>query len=1180
MLNNCTINADGSQPFGVNSGAGSTTCYLEINNCLLIGNGGYKAASGDVINFTGADNICASGVETAIPLAQQVLSQAWTFSTDPLAASTGSQAIYDATTGALINAPGNDAVGVCGVTGIPTTDINGADRIRDTHADPGAFVAPLRTITKSIDAAGGGDYTTFTAAEAAAGTLPTDSDMVQRNEAIVFEAEAGTYDESISINSSSPGPALTMDATRNITYKAAAGSEHDGTASTGVRCVFNSAGSGAFSVVDDFVTIDGLVCTTDTGAVGNRGLIQDTASGTTVRNCVLDVQHSTPWAILNNGGGQTANCVYENNVLKVVSSQAALAIYTIGAITAGVDLTNNTLWRDPAGGANRALFYQTLTGGLLTVTATNNFIFGVSNWSIGNTSGGGALTTAGSGNFIDVVGSNMGVGVALMEGTTTTDDQAASTGSQVIYDATTGAMLNVPGNDAVGVGTSTGAPSTDILGKDRLREGSYGAFYADPGAFTTDRVDLGGTVGVGKDYATYTAAEAATGGYTSLPKSNVRYVFTATPGETISESGILGIYNAGETGPNHNVRFQCLDKTNRAKRLQPTTSDALRINEGFFEWDGIDIEAGNRVILFQTVSGVDTVGTRFSYCTLDTPAVSVELNKTQLAENQGSAAHPHTFENVLTTGTRLLSSFVATAAHTGGTYYVFRNCTRLNDTSSNTFVAVPSATTTGMPFSTIEVYNCLDLAPGAEINAEDYLGSGNVGCAGEANSSSFTSYGIGVNYTRTTDPLAASTGSQVIYDATTGAMLNVPGNDAVGVGTSTGAPSTDILGKDRLRGAYADPGAFTTDLVTITKSIDAAGGGDYTTFTAAEAAVETLPTDTDMVQRNEAIVFECVAGTYDGLIFSWTLTTDATRNVTFKPATGSEHGGVFGAGVILQDNTAVASYILLMDGASTNHCVFDGIALNVRSGVNARCSATRSGVGHIWRNCLFSSEGTQALNISEDPFSCGSASDPIVYENCVTKGSSAYAFSSNKTGSSMRFVNCTHLTSEQMFSFYTYASSSQTAEIVNCVNLGSGASFQDAGPTTTTITGSNNFGGATSPFPVALQAGSQTWTFTTDDQAASTGSQVIYDASNGALVDAPGNDAWQILTDLSVAPATDIEGVTREATGYNPGAFERTAADVGTPLDGGVDYLRDLNIRDRFLRGAAIREPYLRNLRG
>jgi hypothetical protein len=56
--------------------------------------------------------------------------------------------------------------------------------------------------------------------------------------------------------------------------------------------------------------------------------------------------------------------------------------------------------------------------------------------------------------------------------------------------------------------------------------------------------------------------------------------------------------------------------------------------------------------------------------------------------------------------------------------------------------------------------------------------------------------------------------------------------------------------------------------------------------------------------------------------------------------------------------------------------------------------------------------------------------------------------------------------------------------------------------------------------------------------------------------------------------------VTREATGYNPGAFERTAADVGTPLGGGVDYLRDLNIRDRFLRGAAIREPFIRNLRG
>ena len=332
-------------------------------------------------------------------------------------------------------------------------------------------------------------------------------------------------------------------------------------------------------------------------------------------------------------------------------------------------------------------------------------------------------------------------------------------------------------------------------------------------------------------------------------------------------------------------------------------------------------------------------------------------------------------------------------------------------------------------------------------------------------------------------------------------------------------------------------------MVTVVTKTIGPTGRDYTTFTLAEAAVESIATaefgGTDLVANDGAIVFEADAATYDGLIFAWTLTTDATRNVTFKPSTGSEHGGVFGAGVILQDNTAVTSYIALMLNASTNHCVFDGLAFNVRSGVNSRCSATRSGVGHIWRNCLFSSEGTQALNISEDAFSCGSASDPIVYENCVTKGNLAYSFNSNKTGSSMRFVNCTHLSSDRMFSFYTYAASSQAAEIVNCVTLGGGDCLTDSGPTATTITGSNNFGGATNPFPAALQGSPYPITPSTAYDPGA-GDFALYVSSTGQLLDSPHNDV--IGGGVGPAanadvPTTDIVGRVRTGGTTNPGAF-------------------------------------------
>ena len=77
-------------------------------------------------------------------------------------------------------------------------------------------------------------------------------------------------------------------------------------------------------------------------------------------------------------------------------------------------------------------------------------------------------------------------------------------------------------------------------------------------------------------------------------------------------------------------------------------------------------------------------------------------------------------------------------------------------------------------------------------------------------------------WTFTTDTTQPSTGNQVIYTSATGALVNVSGNDAVGVAVATLAPATDIAGASRIRGAaneYADPGAFTTDLITATRTI-------------------------------------------------------------------------------------------------------------------------------------------------------------------------------------------------------------------------------------------------------------------------------------------------------------------------------------------------------------------------
>jgi hypothetical protein len=393
-------------------------------------------------------------------------------------------------------------------------------------------------------------------------------------------------------------------------------------------------------------------------------------------------------------------------------------------------------------------------------------------------------------------------------------------------------------------------------------------------------------------------------------------------------------------------------------------------------------------------------------------------------------------------------------------------------------------------------------------------------------------------------------------------MVNVSGNDAIGLGYyDSTIPSTDINGDNRVRdNQFVDPGAFTTSALPIYRGIDSSGNWDYATFTLAEADVENIAASgefggsgTTLQQKNGAIVFNASAGTYDGLIFSWGLTTSANNNVTFQASSGSEHNGEWGTGVIIQDNSAVTSYNVLMAGGGTNHCVFDGIEFKVRAGVTSRTTSVRTGIGHIWRNCLFSTETPQTLNGSEDTFTCGDADHPIVFENCVTSGGGAYSYNSTGTGSKMRFINCTHLTSEGMFNFYTYAGASQDAEIVNCVNLGGGNSLGDNGPAVTTITGSNNIGGSSESFSASgLAVGGHDWTVTTDTEASSTGNQVVYVSSTGKLVNVSGNDAIGFGTYDSTIPTTDINGDNRVRDGFvDPGAFTTSALPVYRGIDSG-----------------------------
>ena len=988
-------------------------------------------------------------------------------------------------------------------------------------------------ITKSIDASGGGDYTSFTLAEADLANIGTSSDLVANDEAIVFEAEAGTYAENL--NCSYP---LVCDATRNVTFQSAAGGQ----------AVLSSATPGAVVQVTNaaFLTLRDLKISSAGTSATSRGVEVFPSSGRTCQGCLFDsltIQNPTNvnFAAIelqlesSAAAGGAGSAAHPTVIQNCVDLGAGNGLSIVGGKTDEIHMkaVNCTL----AGTGLAAFSIQTSNDVTVEVVNTINLSKSQTFRTLFTT---GAVTTSGSNNF----GNTSHPFPAALQAesqtwTFTTDTTAASTGSQVIYDATTGAMINVSGNDAVGVGTAIGAPTTDILGKDRIRD-----THADPGAFTTDLRTITKSIDLnaGGNYTSFTLAEADVeniGRSVDLVKENTAIVFEAEAG-TYTESVMFD--STLTTDETRNVTYRPASGSEHGAVfgagvvLHDSGSGygaSQQIRDNFTVLDGLEVHVSN-------TSGFRT-GLTLSL-THDLLGVKVrnsllwsQTNRSPLSGpitgnfNTGSASAPIVFENLLIKKTDNFADMISAGDRPGYEgHYIVANCTFISDNA-----ATHRAFSVGVNGAlNLQVTNVMSSAQAQWYQAGsgtlNLTGSNNLG--GSAQPFPAALQAESQTWTFTTDTIATSTGNQVIYESDTGAMINVSGNDAVGVGTAIGAPTTDILGKDRIRDTHADPGAFTTDLLTITKTIDAGGGGDYTSFSLAEASVVGLSTNQNLVERNEAIVFEAVAGTYPETFSAQSpLVTDATRNITYKAQVGSEHGGVAGAGVFL--NPASGNTVILKDNFTT----VDGICV---AGPSVYCVWIEA-EGAVVRNVIASPTNTGFLAYS------GTVTDPIVIENCVSMGGTGNAFFVLGGGAHQnnhaRIVNCTG-SSTASYVFRTRATSVGTSadgEFHNCVSLY--ISSQQTDGAYATVTGSStNVGGAANAWPSALQAESQTWTFTTDTIATSTGNQVIYEAGTGRLSDAAGNDAWQILTDLTYAPVTDIEGVTRSASGFNPGAFETT----------------------------------------
>ena len=336
-------------------------------------------------------------------------------------------------------------------------------------------------------------------------------------------------------------------------------------------------------------------------------------------------------------------------------------------------------------------------------------------------------------------------------------------------------------------------------------------------------------------------------------------------------------------------------------------------------------------------------------------------------------------------------------------------------------------------------------------------------------------------------------------------------------------------------------------MVTVVTKTIGPTGRDYTTFTLAEAAVESIATaefgSTDLVANDGAIVFEADAGTYsENFTISNSLTCDPTRNVTYQSLAGGQAvvGNSYGFSLISITNGAFTTLRRLAIGNTVTGA--SGRSVEIKPAAGATCE------GCLLDSLTFERQGGSGVGVVLDTGAssggAGSAANPTVIKNCVERGAGSGV---TITGTAIddihiNVVNCT-FAGTGLIALEIRTSNDVTINSVNNINLGHSWSWRD-GLTTgaVTETGSNNFGGSSQPFPVALQGSPYPITPTTSfSTPLGAGDFAVYMGSNGSLADVTGNDVWQQGVGPgtnSDVPTTDINGVARSGASCNPGAFE------------------------------------------
>lgn len=345
-------------------------------------------------------------------------------------------------------------------------------------------------------------------------------------------------------------------------------------------------------------------------------------------------------------------------------------------------------------------------------------------------------------------------------------------------------------------------------------------------------------------------------------------------------------------------------------------------------------------------------------------------------------------------------------------------------------------------------------------------------------------------------------------------------------------------------------------VTTITKTIKPSGG-DYSQPQDAYDDIPAIVGSADLVAADSAVEFLMDSGAYEPFDCNLTdgLTTDATRNVTFKAADGQDHAGSVNGGVrieVAEGGTQPAVTV------RQDHCAFEGLTVVARQGANGNYGFwCLNSEGNIIKRCIVIADGQYSILMQSNATALSAVS---VIENVLAIGDGTaddryidLRGSTSATGRVLyRMVNCSGFDSNAFIRVGASGASGSVVSVEMHNNFAGNCTraYQTSGSATLSVTGGGNVGGSTNPFPEAIQAKDQTWDITADQAAAADGNTAIFNRGTLKLTSSYRNDALEVGTGPdsdSDVPTVDIAGLERRGTTTNPGAFQ-SLTHVWTPM--------------------------------